>query len=179
MKSQAGERYSPVIIALHWLMALLIVAIYATIELADPGRPATMQRWHFMLGLLVLIFLAARFAERLALPTPPILPALPALQLKLAWLAHFLLYGFMLVMPILGWLILSARGQPVPFFGVALPPLIGKDPALAARLTSIHEGVAQFGYYLIAFHTVGTLVHHYVVKDNTVRRMLPDMKAGS
>src|SRR4051812_39060591 len=166
MKASSAGRYHILIIALHWLTALLIVATYATIELADPGRPATMQRWHFMLGLLVLVFLAARFAARLALPTPPILPPLPALQLKLAWLAHFLLYAFMLIMPFLGWLILSARGQPVPLFGLDLPPLIAKTPALAARLTSIHETVAQFGYYLIAFHSLGTLVHHYVARDN-------------
>ncbi|MGE5758408.1 MAG: cytochrome b, partial [Sideroxydans sp.] len=77
-------------------------------------------------------------------------------------------------MPITGWLLLSATGKPVPFFGLELPALIGENKDLAKTLKDIHEFVGTAGYYLIGLHAAAALYHHYIVRDNTLLRMLPD-----
>ncbi|CAN7652605.1 cytochrome b [Pseudomonas sp. TUM22785] len=172
------SRYGKLSIALHWLMLLLIAAVYATIELKGnfPKGSETrelLKQWHFMLGLSVFALVFVRIAARFLSPTPPITPTPPAWQNALAKLAHLALYGLMLGLPFAGWLILSAAGKPIPFFGLELPPLIDKNPDLAGQIKEVHETVAVLGYWLIGLHAVAALFHHFISKDDTVRRMLP------
>ena len=94
-------------------------------------------------------------------------------QTLLAKLTHLALYGFMIGMPIAGWIILSASGKAIPFFGMDLPALVGPDKALANQVKEVHEAVATIGYFLVGLHAVAALYHHYVVKDDTLRRMMP------
>src|SRR5688572_19775353 len=115
-----SSRYSSLSIALHWAMLVLIVAVYACIELRGYYPRGSEMReglkmWHFMLGLLVLLLVLIRIALRLFGSTPPITPQPSALQSVIARLMHLALYLFMLAMPIAGWLILSAEGAVVPF----------------------------------------------------------------
>ncbi|MBV8657403.1 MAG: cytochrome b [Burkholderiales bacterium] len=175
-------RYGAVSISLHWLMVLLIATVYATIEFrgifprGTPGYDA-MKSTHFMLGLLVGLLALGRIAIRLLSPTPEIVPAPVAWQDKLAKLAHLLLYILMICLPLAGWLILSGRGIPVPFFGLELPPLMAQNKELAKQIKEIHETVATCGYALIGLHAAAALFHHYVVRDNTLLRMLPARQA--
>lgn len=176
--STSASRYSGLRIGLHWAIALLIAAAYALIELreiypkgSDPRE--LMKTLHFMLGLSVLFLAVLRIAAALGSPKPAIVPAPPAWQHALAGATHGLLYLLMLGLPLLGWLLLSAAGKPVPFFGLELPPLIGPDKATAETLKELHELIGQAGYALIGLHTAAALYHHYLVKDNTLRRMLP------
>ena len=74
-------------------------------------------------------------------------------------------------MPLLGWLILSAEGKVIPFFGLELPALIAPNEGSAELFEEIHELVATFGYALIGLHAVAAIFHHYIVKDNTLKRM--------
>lgn len=172
-------RYAGPLIALHWLTLLLLIAVYATMELrglAPKGTPAhdQVKTWHYMLGLLVLGTVVLRALLRmLAGPAPGVTPPMPMWQERSARLVHLLLYLFMATMPVLGWLILSAKGAPVPFFGLALPPLTAPDPALAREIKDLHEALATVGYVLIGLHAAAALVHHYLTRDNTLRRMLP------
>ena len=172
------SRFGKLSIAMHWLMLLLIAAVYATIELKGnfPKGSETrelLKQWHFMLGLSVFALVFVRIAARFLSPTPPITPNPPAWQNALAKLVHLALYGLMLGLPFAGWLILSAAGKPIPFFGLELPPLIGKNPDLAGQIKEVHETVAVLGYWLIGLHAVAALFHHFISKDDTVRRMLP------
>jgi cytochrome b561 len=178
MNPQPTARYSTASITLHWLMFLLIVAVYATIELrelfpkgSDPRN--LLKTWHFMLGLSVLALVGLRIAVRLAGSTPTITPPPAAWQQKLATLGHLALYGLMLAMPLAGWVILSAEGKDIPFFGLTLPPLVGANEALAHDVEEIHEAVGEAGYWLIGLHAAAALFHHYLLKDNTLLRMLP------
>jgi len=91
----------------------------------------------------------------------------------MAIVTHAALYLFMIVMPLLGWLTLSAEGDLIPFFGLQLPPLIDPDRSLAHSIKDIHETIGTIGYYLIGLHAVAALFHHYVMRDNTLTRMLP------
>jgi cytochrome b561 len=76
-------------------------------------------------------------------------------------------------MPLAGWLLLSAAGKPIPFFGLHLPALIGQSKDTAEFIKEIHETGGTVGYFLIGLHAVAALYHHYVVRDNTLLRMLP------
>jgi cytochrome b561 len=81
------------------------------------------------------------------------------------------LYALMIVLPVLGWVTLSAEGETIPFFGVHLPPLVSENKALAERAQEIHETIATVGNFLIGLHAAAALFHHYVQRDNTLRRM--------
>jgi cytochrome b561 len=176
--SIASDRYAAPVIALHWLIFLLIVISYASIELREffPKGSApreAMKSLHFMIGLTVLALAVARIAARFLSPTPRILPPPPHWQEIAARLVHLALLVFMIAMPVLGWLILSAEGDPIPFWGLELPPLIAPDKALAEQVEEIHETIGNVGYFLIGAHAAAALFHHYVVGDNTLARMLP------
>ena len=171
-------RYSRLSISLHWLMLLLIAAAYATMELrgifprgSDPRE--AMKLWHFMLGLSVLFLVIVRIAARFMAPAPPIVPTPAAWQAWSAKLVHLALYALMIGLPIAGWIILSAEGKLVPFFGLELPALVAKNHGLAESIEGIHETVGKIGYFLIGAHALAALVHHYALRDNTLTRMLP------
>jgi cytochrome b561 len=172
------NRYHALSIAAHWLTLALLVAVYALILLrelypkgSDPRE--LMKTWHFMLGLTVFGIVGVRMLLRLVLRAPPISPAPPAWQHALAAAMHLALYAFLVVMPLLGWLVLSAEGKPIPFFGLQWPALIGPDKALGDNLEEIHETVGTIGYYLVGLHAAAALFHHYFMRDDTLRRMLP------
>ncbi|MEH6789425.1 cytochrome b [Parasphingorhabdus sp.] len=171
-------RYSSISILLHWGMLLLIAAVYACILLREYYPRGSdlregLKSWHFMLGLSVLLLVIVRVIARLLTAKPPITPVPAHGQMILAKLVHFALYAFMLAMPIAGWLILSSSDKTIPFFGLELFPLIGPDKTLSEQIEELHETVGTVGYYLIGLHALASLFHHYVVKDNTLQRMLP------
>lgn len=172
------DRYHLASISLHWVMLALFIGVYASInlrELFDKGSEPreALKSLHFMLGLLMFALVWLRLAMRAIYPAPRPQPALPQWQAVAAKLAHLALYAIMIGMPLLGWLILSASGKPVPFFGLELPALIGQDKPLASQLKEIHEFVGTAGYFLIATHAAAALFHHYVQRDNTLLRMWP------
>lgn len=172
---QLDSRYSSPRIALHWLMLLLLVAVYASMEFRDffpKGSDARelLKTWHYMLGLSVLALVALRLLARWLQPGPPLEPG-PRWQMALARATQVALYIFMVVMPLLGWLTLSAAGKPVPFFGLELPALLAANKDLSHQLKDVHEAIATAGYFLVGLHATGALFHHYIVKDNTLRRM--------
>jgi cytochrome b561 len=171
-------RYGRVSVALHWLMFLLIGIVYACMELRSyfPKGSAMregMKAWHFTLGLCVLLLVLVRLAVRLAEREPAIQPAPPRWQMVGARVMHVALYGLMLAMPLTGWLTLSAAGDPIRILSLALPPLIGANDALADLLEGLHEAGGTLGYLLVGLHAAAALFHHYVRRDNTLRRMLP------
>lgn len=169
-------KFNPIIIALHWLMLLLIVAVYAFIEFrgmypkgSDPRE--LMKALHFMLGMSVFFLALLRLIVRFSTKTPDIIPEPKPLEKLLAKLMHIALYIFMIGMPLLGWLILNANGKTVPFFGLQLPVLIAENKGLSKQLREIHEIGGSVGYFLLGIHALAALFHHYVKKDNTLLRM--------
>lgn len=170
--------FSPALIALHWLMAVMLIALVACIELhdlvpkADPLHNA-LKQWHFMLGISVFALVWVRILLKIG-QRPAILPAPPAWQALLGRAMHLALYVVMVSMPLIGWLWLSAKGKPIPFFfGIELPALISPDKEQAKSLHEIHELGGDLGMILVGLHVAAGLFHHYVAKDNTLLRMLP------
>jgi cytochrome b561 len=175
------DRYGKLSIAMHWLMVLLLIAVYASIELreiypkgSDPRE--AMKLWHSMLGLSVFLLVFIRLALRFSGPTPAIRPAVAAWQHLMARAMHFALYLFMIAQPLLGWLLLSAEGKPIQFFGLPMPAIWSANEASAELFEEVHELIGTAGYYLVGLHTAAALFHHYYMRDNTLLRMLPQRR---
>lgn len=175
------DRYGSLSIKMHWFMFILIAATFAFIECRVFFEKGTDTRdlfkmWHFMLGLSVLFMVLIRLYFHLTQISPKITPPLSSIQVLTAKGAHLLLYIFMIGMPISGWIMLSGFGKPIPFFGLELPALIPTNKELGKSVKEVHELVGMLGYYLIGFHALAALVHHYIQKDNTLTRILPIKK---
>lgn len=174
-------RFGTLSIALHWLMVLLIAAVYACIELKGYFPKGSemrdgLKQWHFMLGLAVFALVWLRIAARVMGAQPKVQPPVPNAQDKVAKLMYLALYALMLGAPFAGWLMLSAYDKPIPFFGLQLPALLSPDQALGGQIKELHELGGTIGYWLIGLHALAGLYHHYIRRDNTLRMMLPERK---
>jgi cytochrome b561 len=170
--------YSSLSIWLHWLMLILIIAVYTCIDLREYYPKGSyirdaLKTWHFMLGLSVFVLVWVRLLSITIGQVPRILPEPSKWQMLSAKAMHLALYILMIGMPLLGWLLLSASGKAIPFFGLHLPALISESKGVADTIKEIHETGGTIGYFLIGFHAAAGLFHHYVVRDNTLLRILP------
>jgi cytochrome b561 len=181
MKSSS---YSSFAKALHWLMALGIFGLVALGAVMSDMEfsPEKLQyfSWHKWAGVTVFFLVWLRLVWRLVNP-PPAYPASMSVNLqRLAHAGHIALYAFMLIIPITGWLMSSAKGVQTVWFGVLpLPDLIGKDKALGHLLEEIHGTLSWTMVALIAGHALAALKHHFIDRDDTLRRMAPFIKLDS
>ncbi|WP_321325993.1 cytochrome b [Thiomicrorhabdus sp.] len=176
--TNSNERYGALSIGIHWLMFLIIVMTFASIELRDLFEKGTeardfMKTIHFTLGLTILALVIVRLFIMLPQRQPVILPTPDDRLQKVAKAMKVSLYLFMFAMPILGWLILSGADKSIPFYGFDLPALIEPNKDLAHTIKEVHEFLGEIGYWLIGIHAAAALFHHYVLKDNTLKRILP------
>jgi cytochrome b561 len=177
MRIPQSTKYRPSTIALHWLTLLLLAGVYACMELRGNfprGSEARglMKDWHYWLGMSVFALTWLRLALRIGHKAPPIVPQPPAWQAWIARVVALLLYTFLLAMPVLGYLALNAEGEAVMLGGFEFPRLVAENPAFAHNVKEIHETIGTAGYFLIGLHALAALVHHYIQRDNTLRRML-------
>lgn len=170
-----ANNFGIVAIALHWIIAVLIIGLLA-LGLYMVALPISLEKlklygWHKEYGFLVLFLTVFRILWRLSNKMPEL--DLPFLEQIAARSMHWAFYIFMFAMPITGWLVTSAAGLPASFFGLfTLPNLIGPDEHNRIFFAWIHEWL---GYILIAaicLHTAAALKHHFINKDNILRRML-------
>lgn len=176
--SPAAPRYSGLSIKLHWLMLVLIALTYCFTEfrtLFERGTPERgfMRAAHFSCGLLILGLALVRLVARLTGGSPPITPQPPAWQRWAARVSHLLLYGFMIGMPLLAVVFMGLRGDEIIFFGIEIPPLVAENKDLGKALREWHGDIGRAVYALIALHAAAAIYHHKVLKDDTLRRMLP------
>lgn len=177
----AASRYSRASILFHWATVVLIAASFASIEsrvLFERGTALRtgVKELHYVLGVVILLMTLARLTHRLgrAQQVPPIAPALPKGQAALGAAMHWVLYGVLLALPVMGWLTVSALGDPMPVgFGLELPALIAPNAALGEWLEGQHSLLGDTLYILIGGHAAAALYHHYLRRDTTLLRMLP------
>ena len=172
------ERYAPTAIALHWLIALLIlVTLPLGLYMSDlPLSPYKLKlySWHKWIGITVLMLAIFRVLWR-ASHTPPRLSDLtPRWQRIASNAVHILLYVLLFAIPLSGWLMSSAKGVQTVWFGVVpLPDLVGKDKALGELLTTVHGTLNYILMGLIVIHIAAAIKYHFIDRDATLRRILP------
>jgi len=176
------ERYSATAIALHWVLALAILTVFAVGFFLDdlPFSPFKLKliNWHKWAGVSILFLSVLRLLWRLA-KRPPALPArieqaMPGWQRTAYHGTHHLMYLLFFVVPLLGWAYSSAKGYPIVWFGVLpLPDLLPVNKALAETLKDLH-GLAAFGLIgLVCLHVGAALKHQFIDRDGLISRMLP------
>ena len=169
-------RHDLVTQSFHWSVALLVLAIY-TIGLGREAVPKGDARTfllglHMSLGIGLTGVLMLRMAWRLF--APPIEPVPMANSMRLAArLGHLGLYALMVVVPVVGLLAVWSKGRTVGFFGLPLPSPLALDRNAAKWLEDAHEISAHGLLALAGLHATVALIHHVVLKDQTLRRMLP------
>jgi cytochrome b561 len=172
--------YGTVAIALHWLMAILLATLVVLglymASLPDVGfdtRKITLILYHKQLGMFALALALLRLAWRTGHALPALVETLPDWQKVTARLVHLCLYAVMFALPVTGWLMSSAFGFPVSFLGLFdLPDFIRQDEYLFQVFVQVHKWL---GYALIALtlvHAGAALWHHFLAKDETLKKML-------
>jgi len=166
---------------LHWLMAvwmlvLLAVGFYMVSLPAGPFRFQTLYPIHKIAGFFFLWFVLFRAIWRLTHAVPP-LPQLHPLHLFLTKASVPVLYAGMFIMPISGFVASHASGYPISFGRLGtLPTLLPLDPQLAQWALKVHQVLPYAILFLLTGHILAAFYHHFVLKDNVLRRML---KGGS
>lgn len=189
------ERFGVIAMSLHWLVAFLFLALYASVYFRQWfTEPQTDLNWtalqlHLSLGMTVMVFIGLRIAYKFFDQTPDEVPG-SKLEHMAAKGAHIMLYAVMIVMPLSGYF---GTGVNTEFFGlfeipkfqdtwlyeVSVTNLMGLDwETFEAPIDFVHkQGGAYFVWLLIGAHIAAALFHHFHRKDNTLRRMLPmDLK---
>ncbi|TFW08098.1 cytochrome b [Oxalobacteraceae bacterium OM1] len=172
-------RYSPTAIALHWLIALLIVAAFALgLTMVDiKGITPTKLKyysWHKWIGVTVLGLACVRLLWKLTHRTPPYAEPMPAWQLQAAHALHGLLYLLIFAVPVSGYFYTLAAGVPVVYLGILpLPVLIEADAQLKPVLREVHYWLDMTLLACVVLHVAAALKHHFIDRDGVLKRMLP------
>jgi cytochrome b561 len=178
------ERWGAVSQLLHWLIVLLLIVQVTLAEMADElpvgVKKLTLLARHKSVGITILGLALLRLAWRLRNPTPLLPGTLKPYERALARVTHVMLYVLLFAMPLSGWMMSSARGFPVSWFHIfQLPDLVSKNKALYEALVTTHVTLAVVLAVVVTLHVAGALKHHFIHKDDVLRRMLPLPSATS
>lgn len=176
MSTTHSDRYTPVAIALHWLVAALVIGQIAwgwwmqEIPKQPVGPRVDGFNLHKSLGLTILALMLVRLGWRIGHP-PPALPPLPAWQVRLAGATHALLYVLLVLQPVVGYLGSVFSGYPVKLYGMALPAWGWKDNGLKDLCSAIHLWMSFALVGLIALHVAGAIRHALIDRSGLLARM--------
>ncbi|MBL8275155.1 MAG: cytochrome b [Pelomonas sp.] len=175
MSMTSPNRYTPVAIVLHWLLALAIIGAFCVgVYMSDlPFSPSRVKlyNWHKWAGVTILALSALRLLWRLT-HRPPADAPMPAWQARVAHGVHLLLYVAFFAVPLTGWAMSSAKGYPIVWFGVLpLPDFVPKDPDLGELLEQVHAALAWGLAFLVLAHVAGALKHQFIDRDGLLKRM--------
>jgi cytochrome b561 len=172
------NRYTGIAIALHWLMAIGIVGLFALgvymHELPLSPDKLKLYAWHKWAGVSVFLLVIVRLAWRVT-HRPPALPGhMPRLEQWVAHAGHHLLYLLMFAIPLSGWLMSSAKGFQTVWFGLfPLPDLLAKNKESGDLLQTVHWALNMALAVIVLGHAAVALKHHFLSRDDVLTRMLP------
>ena len=174
-----AARYHPVSIALHWLIALLVLAQVALgwwmveIPKSPPGVRAWWFNLHKSIGLTIGVLMLARLAWRLGHRPPPLPASMPSWQRAAAGVSHFLLYACVILQAVWGYLGSTFTKYPIKYFGVTMPHWGWDSPQLKDLFSALHLGTAWLLMGVLAVHFGAALKHLLVNRDGVFQRMWP------
>ncbi|GAB4543292.1 MAG: cytochrome b [Roseibium sp.] len=159
---------------LHWIVAVLVLLTWPLglmIGFTKQEVQLDFYLVHESLGFLVLWVMLLRIGNKLVTRSPE--ADGPAIERIAAASVHGLLYAFLIIMPVSGFLATNAHGFPLKWFGlVEVWSPIGKSPDIAWTLSAIHEWSAWILLALFAVHIGAALFHHVIRRDWTLYRIL-------
>ncbi|HEY5794236.1 MAG TPA: cytochrome b [Bosea sp. (in: a-proteobacteria)] len=177
--------YSAAARHMHWATAGAVL-VMVPLGLAMTYRGNTLDIWdgltdalyssHKTLGFLVFWLVSGRLAYRLIKGAPPDEPTLLWWHKAASHLVHWLLYGLLIVVPLLGWLGVSLYPSLKVFGLIDLPALASPDEELAKTVLGVHGKLAIAMALLACGHVGAALYHHLIRKDGVLRRMLPGLR---
>lgn len=167
---------------LHWLIVVLLIVQVTLANIADDlplgMKKLAMLARHKSVGITILGLAIVRLLWRWVNPTPLLPGTLKPYERVLANLTHAGLYILLFTMPLSGWMMSSARGFPVSWFGfLQLPDLVPKNKTLYDALLQTHQALAVTLFAIVFLHVVAALKHHFMLKDDILKRMLPFTKS--
>ncbi len=169
-------RYSSPAIFFHWAVFLLVALAYLAIEIRGPKGSDSRVFWmnvHLTAGTLVLVLSVLRVLWRAVSRVPEASPQ-AALLRWLSKLAHVALYVFIIAQPLLGIMMINLGGKPVSLDWLGLSfTLFGPDKALRPTIKEAHELIGNAFYFVIGLHALAALYHHFIRRDDVLRRMAP------
>lgn len=185
------SRYSHVAIALHWLIAVLIIgnlvgglAVDRLLDSPDPAMKQTgfaLIQLHKSVGLTVLLLSLLRLAWRLVNPAPALPDHMTPLERMLARASHWGFYALIVLLPVSGWALISGSAirYPTFYFGLFEVPFLPlpQGKALGDQLHEVHELLAYGMIALLGLHVAAALKHHYLDRDDVLARMAPWVRA--
>ncbi|WP_405235069.1 cytochrome b [Lentisalinibacter orientalis] len=163
---------------LHWLVVVGVGLQFVwawRIDEADSVRVEfALVNQHKSIGMTVLALAVIRLAWRLVSRTPDDPPTMARWERIAASASHWTLYGLILAIPLTGWAYTSAAGYGAEFFGlIDLPDLAPSDEDLEDLFVDAHEFLGQALLAVTAVHAGAALRHHFLLRDDVLRRMLP------
>ena len=175
--SPTTDRYTPVAIAFHWLLAVAIVCSFGVgLYMSDLAMSPTRLKlfnWHKWAGITIFALSALRLLWRLTHRPPADVP-MPAWQQRAAHAAHIALYVLFFGVPLAGWAYSSAAGFPVVVYGlIPLPDFAPVDKELAAGLKTLHQVLAFTLAFVVVAHVGAALKHQFLDRDGLLLRMWP------
>jgi cytochrome b561 len=128
---------------------------------------------HRSIGVILLPVMLMRLVYRLKHPPPPLPVTVPAAQRRAARVAHWALYGLLLLQAMVGWIATSAYRAPIwVFWMFELPPIWPVDRPFSEMLFGVHRALGFALVALLAVHIGAALFHHFLLKDVVLRRMV-------
>lgn len=169
------QRFTPTQRVLHWLMAACILAMFFIgVGMVSTIAPKYLPliAIHKTLGIVILLLVVIRLGVRLRYGAPALPAGLPIPMKLAAQLSHYLLYALMVVMPLLGWAMLSAADYPVVVFGgVHLPMILAQSESVHTLLWDAHYYLAFAFFALVLLHLGAALFHGLVRRDGVFNSM--------
>ncbi|MBU1236772.1 MAG: cytochrome b [Gammaproteobacteria bacterium] len=173
-----GKRYTTTAIGLHWLMAALILVLFAVGQyMTDlPLSPTKLQiySWHKWGGVTAFLLVFFRVVWRTTHRPPPLPSTMPRWQQVAAHGGHAALYLLMFAIPLSGWLMSSAKGFQTVYLGVLpIPDLLAKNKEFGDVLKEVHETLNFLMIVIVAGHVAAALKHHFIDRDDILVRIAP------
>jgi len=183
--ANSRRHYGAVAMFFHWTMVLLIIALIVVglymVSLPDAGystNKIVLIFYHKEYGVVAFLLGSLRLAWRVGNALPMLVETIPDWQKVAARFVHLLFYGLIFALPISGWLMSSAAGIPVYLFSATytLPDLIPANDHIFQLYIEIHKWLSYTLIATIFLHAGAALRHHYLLKDETLKRMLPQLR---
>jgi cytochrome b561 len=168
-------RFTPLQRVLHWLTAACVLTmLFIGVGMVSTVRPKylTLVSIHKPLGIAILVLVLIRVVVRLRDGAPALPADLPQPMKAAAHLSHYLLYALLILMPLLGWGMLSAAAYPVRLYpGIYLPPILPQSDLAHTILWDAHFCLAYVFFAVVLLHIAAALFHLLVRKDGVFQTM--------